>query len=454
MIGEELLNLLRGPVLPPGTLGGAPNPSPAAGQPLPQGGQNAGGSPQGPPQPTSNAPQSPPDLAQLYLRLQQRNQSANEIDRGLTTMAASLSTPSMASQLMGNMPQQQDAGAQLGNLMKLQQLGLQRQQMQSMIGSINSGDLTKQTGIPANILLTELYSNPSGFGEAISKGVQIKQGLAGPEPMAALTRARNSWAAQNAQIDPNTGQPMTDANGQPVLKPGVTMPNYLSSEGALTAFTGQQADAAKEKVTQQGEFDGKNAQYNNIEGILGRLNDPNNRANVIAAIQKPNWFTEDQKGNVAAALGIAGVTPAIVQAKADLNQLNRTFYSTEFKGSGRLSQQEAGRLNESFSNLNQPTLGNQQIVQELQRLQNETYKAHANIYASAGQQIPAQFHGLANPQYTNSSPDNPYYTGATEAPIADFSKMNSADADAGYGKLNRGDYYVDTDGKVHQKHEN
>ena len=135
-----------------------------------------------------------------------------------------------------------------------------------------------------------------------------------------------------------------------------------------------------------------------------------------------------------------------------MNQLNRTFYSTEFKGSGRLSQQEAGRLNESFSNLNQPTLGSQQITQELQRLQNETLKAHANIYASAGQQIPGQFHGLANPQFTNSSPDNPYFTGATDEKIPDLSKMKDGpDADAAVAELPSGQYFVGPDGQVHHK---
>jgi hypothetical protein len=462
MIGEEILNLIRGPVLPPGTLGGAPNPSPAAGQLLPQApggasGQSAGGGPNGQttPQSPSNAPQSPPDLAQLYLRLQQRNQSANEIDRGLTTMAAAFSTPAMASQLMGNMPQQQDAGAQLSNVMRLQQMQLQRQQMQSIIGGINSGDLTKQTGVPANVLLTELYTNPTGFGDNINKAIQIKQGYAGPEPAAALVRARNAWTAQNAQVDPSTGQPMPDPNnpGQPLLKPGVTMPNYLTDETKFGPWQ-KQADAlAGDKATAQSDFSSVNPHYDTIENTLEYLNDPTRRDAVIKAIQNPNWFTEDQSGrfigNSRLGQALTGVTPQVLDAKNKLQFLNNTFYSTEFKGSGRLSQQEASRLNNAFTSLNSPTNSPDAITTELGRLQDQTYQAHANIYGAAGQQIPGKYHGLANPQYLDQN--NPIYNGATEEHIPDLSKMSASAALPTIQALPTGTYFVGPDGKTHRR---
>src|SRR5580704_896796 len=128
MIGAELLNLLYGN--PMNQLAGAMNPQPAPNpnpnappRPLPpqttmaspaeQRGAQVGPPPGGPQMapggPPPNAPppgqqglpptaatQSPPDLASLYLQMEQRNRSANEIDHGLDMMAASMSTPSMA----------------------------------------------------------------------------------------------------------------------------------------------------------------------------------------------------------------------------------------------------------------------------------------------------------------------------------------------------------------------
>src|SRR5580704_160968 len=181
MIGAELLNLLYGN--PMNQLAGAMNPQPAPNpnpnappRPLPPQvtpatpaeqrgaqvvGPNALGSnippsmqhpvgaplsgpqmaPGGPPAPGGPAPpplgqqglpptaatQSPPDLASLYLQMEQRNRSANEIDHGLNMMAASMSTPSMANAIMGSQRQGQDPGAQLGNLLMLQ--NMQRMQM-------------------------------------------------------------------------------------------------------------------------------------------------------------------------------------------------------------------------------------------------------------------------------------------------------------------------------------
>jgi hypothetical protein len=159
MIGAELLNLLYGN--PMNQLAGAMNPQPAPNpnpnappRPLPpqttmaspaeQRGAQVGPPPGGPQMapggPPPNAPppgqqglpptaatQSPPDLASLYLQMEQRNRSANEIDHGLNMMAASMSTPSMANAIMGSQRQGADPGAQLGNLLMLQ--NMQRMQM-------------------------------------------------------------------------------------------------------------------------------------------------------------------------------------------------------------------------------------------------------------------------------------------------------------------------------------
>jgi hypothetical protein len=121
--------------MPPGTPPRPAGPMPPGGPPVggpqpPAGGPPAPGAPNTPPPPPPGqaalpptaATQSPPDLASLYLQMEQRNRSANEIDHGLDLMAAAFSTPQMASAIMGSQRQGADPGAQLGNLIMLQNM--------------------------------------------------------------------------------------------------------------------------------------------------------------------------------------------------------------------------------------------------------------------------------------------------------------------------------------------
>ena len=151
MIGTELLNLMYGNPLGQvsAAINPAPNPSPlappAAGvrPPAQAGGAPAPGGPPAaspgapappPPNPQANLPptaatQSPPDLAQLYMQLEQRNRSANEIDHGLALMASAYAAPGTQGQIMHSMDKDQpDPGTQLGNLIQLQYM----QKMQGM----------------------------------------------------------------------------------------------------------------------------------------------------------------------------------------------------------------------------------------------------------------------------------------------------------------------------------
>src|SRR5580704_7128622 len=114
----------------PGEQRGAQMSPPLGGPQMAAGGPLGSGAPSAPPAPPPGqaslpptaATQSPPDLAQLYMQMEQRNRSANEIDHGLDMIAAAYSTPSMASAIMGSQRQGQDPGAQLNNLIQLQSM--------------------------------------------------------------------------------------------------------------------------------------------------------------------------------------------------------------------------------------------------------------------------------------------------------------------------------------------
>jgi hypothetical protein len=256
MIGEELLNLIRGPVLPPGTLGGAPNPTPNAGQPLPKpaspagGGPNAPTPPSGPPAPPRAAPQSPQDLTQLYMQLEARNRSANEIDRGLTTMAASLSTPSMAAALMGNMPQERDAGAQLGNMMKMQQMQYQQAALAQLRSPQFISEMSSRTGMSPEMVLAGVNSGKAG------DMITAASGLSGPPNIQDMTRAKVAWQQQN---------------------PGQTPPDYFNSPDKWAVHTQTEGDRAKEIASTQNNFDSATKAYDQQLSQVNQLLDPKNK---------------------------------------------------------------------------------------------------------------------------------------------------------------------------------
>jgi hypothetical protein len=159
--------------------------------------------------PPTVATQSPPDLASLYLQMEQRNRSANEIDRGLDMMAASMSTPSMASAIMGSRSQGQDPGAQLGNLIMLQNM----QRMQS----IPAPPGTEQfwNALPPDAKAKYIEAQGAANIDIAKQGAETKQ----KDLLEAQQKAPTAITQMQQMDQTATGlQNMKEADGTPVLQ--------------------------------------------------------------------------------------------------------------------------------------------------------------------------------------------------------------------------------------------
>jgi hypothetical protein len=166
----------------PAMSGGAPLPgqiSPASPAEVGPGGPQmaAGGNAPPPPPPMQQglpptaATQSPPDLASLYMQMEQRNRSANEIDHGLDMIAAAYSTPSMASAIMGSQRQGQDPGAQLNNLIQLQNM----QRMQNIPAPAGFPDANTWAALPADAKAKYIQAQGAANIDVTKQGAEEKQ---------------------------------------------------------------------------------------------------------------------------------------------------------------------------------------------------------------------------------------------------------------------------------------
>jgi hypothetical protein len=421
MIGEELLNLIRGPVLPPGTLGGAPNPTPNPGQPLPQGqgqgGQVApaqGGAPQNP----SAAPQSPPDLAQLYMQLDARNRSANEIDRGLTTMAAAFSTPQMASALMGNMPQQQDAGAQLGNMLRLQQQQTMMRQQQAAAAGAEGAFTSLFPGAKPG-LGTELF-NMGKLGDVMTAHIASMNPT---EQQKNVDAATNAWAAANPNAKPEDiagfkanlmagavgGTDLDQRQYQSAVQSGQFHGTYTDWRNQGMASGKQAADYATEKADAANSFTPVDASWKSVQDNLDWLN--KNKDAAIVAIQHPDWETTGQIGrNLPTFFG--GQPQDVLDAKNRLVQLQAQLKTEAFRNTKNVrSNKEAQFLGDAASPIFSPTNSPDAITSGLETLQTQAITGRANATAAAGRPIPSEWAGNVDPALLDRT--NPLYNGAT-----------------------------------------
>lgn len=398
-----------GPVSQPGA-GGSPSPSPAP--------QTASAPPASGGAPTAQTPPaaqaSPPDLAQLYFQLQNRNRSANEIDRGLSLMAASVSTPSMANAIMGSVgrgEQNQDPGTMLQQLMQLRYL----QSIQG-VGAPQGIDPSTWAMLPPDAKIKVI-------GDQAGKQVAL-QG----------DRQKEVYDANMAL--PNLNKSMTDMdNGINIIK--------NTQEGDTTA----------------------------LQNILSNQSKKNAVASMLNAKESEGWLTSwmEQHQQQWAAL-----TPAEQAVAMQMKQLGGQVYGEAFSslgGQSRRSTQEVGGIKAGLSqvnSINQPYIspdGQSGYLPALNRLQDMIHRGQANAYGAAQQldSLPdnlkwdANGKPLMDAQYL---PGGALYDGkggqwSLNPPPkqggTDFSKMSDSDARAAYDKLPTGTIYTGPDGKQYRK---
>lgn len=411
-IGTGVLNLMYGNPLAP--LGGGPAALPQnrqGGPPAPVG-TSSGGSGAPPPSPSPGAPQvpspaaqSPPDLAQLYVQLAQRQQSANMIDRGLTTMAMANSTPSMQRALASSMPGAGGGGVGGMDIKSLMELQMMQQ----------AANLPPPPGYSPQIWsgLNPMQRQEEYGRQATATGQE--------QTKLAETKQSNLLEAQqkNAGAIPmlqgmddiaNQIKGATDANGNQILA-GIVGPNHAIKQAAAKAMI----DAATLPAEKGGGFAG-NLWHNAITN---------------------NVLTDDEKG--------------LVQKIA---QLSGQIYGEEFANAGsRRTQAEIKGLVSGANplmNFNQPL---DQYMNQFGGWQGKLHTSIANAYGESGHldNIPEAYRWDENgaPRVgIDYRPNGSMYAGGGQ--WLNQPPVKVAD-DAGFAKLPSGALFIGPDGQMRKK---
>jgi hypothetical protein len=290
------------------------------------------------------------------MTLQQRDRSANEIDRGLAMMASAYAAPGTQGQIMNSAPPREDAGQQMNNILQLQMM----QRMQNM--------------------------PPPGSGGAMGGGgAAAGGGTGGPSIDPTL------WANMNPQQRQEWLSKAADAQVATQTKAAEDRQAYVreAQQGYPAAM--QKADAVSQSIDW--------------------LTDPAHQAAVNSAILHPEATDASTWGGTAARYTGAENADAFT-ARAKINQMMNQLGVEALKNSGqsRMAVQEFLKVGSSMSNLNgltDPTA----IQTELGRLEDTNNSMRANLQAQAGRPVDPGLAKYADPNYFD--PSRPEYTGAT-----------------------------------------
>jgi hypothetical protein len=336
-----------------------------------------------------------PDLTRAYLELMQRNRAADEIDRGMAGLAAAFAAPGTAGAVSAPlMPHEQDAGAQIKNLMELQQYGIQQQAMAR--GLMPGGGIDQMginMGLKPGALPDMIRMNPAILDDVIKSSTGMS-----------LPLDQRQYLQQQREAQ---------ASG----KPFPTYPEWASSNAAVgTAKETQAREAQQFKDTGSEDFTAANQKLNENEARVAQL--LKNPDATMEALSKPDVLTTSKAASwIPSGTPIVGASDAAKQQAIAIQKL-----MAELTGEGLQSaknvrtQREFGTLGEALTAGLNVNNGKQGVIDALADIQKKFATAHAQVYAVAGKQIPYQYGGLADPKYTSPTWDgqpNPYYTGAT-----------------------------------------
>ena len=461
MIGAELLNLMYGDpssqiaqTLNPSGPNPTPNPNPGAPAPPSGGASGAPGGAQqppggsggpsgapasGPPQPqppmaASNATQSPPDLASLYVKLHDRDQASNEIDRGTALMASAFGTAQQQHDLMDyakSMPQNDSAGM-IGGILKDQQAQTaQQEHSRFMAGSTGMAQLlgvtpdqakwamndpkTLQDLLQAHINATAPTDQMKTVDAAVAAQAQANPGMS-PQDLAKFKSGLLSGLATGGDA---TTKEMMQANRTWEADPnnaGKPKPGYLTDPAQYKAYAAQYIEDQKDIGNAKNAFGANISKLTPVQQNIEWLRAHPGAA--TAAIQHPNLTG----GSIGYYTGALTEGQDALTARQKLDQLNAQLYSTSFTGGGaanqRLAAVEAQRLGAAFDPFkgeNSANMSAGDIKNGLDNLKANLDSAIANTKAAAGHQVTEE---EANSPYFNKAYLDPYSTLHSGATVA------------------------------------
>ena len=109
---------------------------------------------------------------------------------------------------------------------------------------------------------------------------------------------------------------------------------------------------------------------------------------------------------------ILGTSAEAKEAKTKLDQMMKQLSAESLANSGmsRMAQMEFGVLGNSMTNLGSKNVPASSVMDEIDRLKEQTLRLRANVKAQAGLPLDKEYSGYADPRYGDKS--SPYYTGA------------------------------------------
>ena len=381
-------------------------------EPLRQAGGPPGpppGAPPAPPQPQIY--QSPPDLAQMYMQLQQHDTASNQFYSGLGLLAAGMypgRNPNASMKWAQGM--QQDPNSMFNNLVQIR--GMQQQQASLDAFNRSIPDMMKQTGLTAD----EIRANPQAATELVGKIAATNAGISSDPTVQEMNRAKGVYMAQNGITDPNDPR-IPDKYKYPA--------QYKAGAAADVAVATDKTDAAN-------SFNSVDPQWKTVQDNLAWLNDKAHHDAVVAAIQHPDFQTSGYIGqNLPSWVG--GQPQDVLDAKAKLDTLRAQLQSEAFRNTKNVrSNREAAFLGDAQTNLFKITNSDATITDALTDLQNKVTAGRANATLAAGRPIPAEW--APNADQTLLDPKNQLFNGGSVLPPADKPPVPNAAAAGGSGK--------------------
>jgi hypothetical protein len=378
-MGGLLANLMTGN--PMGQLNQAlAGPQPGQGAPAPAaggGGQpGAAAPPGGPALPNAQATQSPPDLAQLYFKLERSQQLGDSLNRHMALMAGGFKgPPGGAQQIMQGMTGggSQDPGALLQNLLQMRNTQAMQQAIPAML---------QKAGIDPSYAPLAM-ANP----DFLTKVVEAQTGVG------ADLDTRQYLAAQKA----------AQAAGQ-------TFPDFDTWKSQHAAAGKQLGDYATEKANAIETFPSLDKTYGTAEQNINWLNAHPDA--LVAAVK----FGPAPSKVYQAAVAAGQMNQETADARGYLDQLGDVNFRAGLSDVKNVrSQSEATKIGGSVTNVDKSQNSPDVILSEAGRLQDIAQAAHANLMAAAGKTVPNKYNGLVDSTYIDSK--SPLYNGAQqEAP--------------------------------------
>jgi hypothetical protein len=355
----------------------------------------------------------------MYLALQQRDQARQQFNSGLGLLAASAYPGRRPDIIMKAMSGGgEDAGSLFQNLVQLQQYQQQNQALQAYRQSVPG--MLKAAGIDESYAPLAM-ADPS----FMTKIAEAQAGVGGGPAWMAQQRAEKALIAQ--------GKPIPWTPGDP------------SSFNAWNAAnTGQAVTTAKTKA------DDLVADQHNFAPALG------NYDKGIGLVDQ--FMTPEMQEGAKEFLGTGGSMRPVASMDAKgkaawalYKQIMATQFSAgtqDFKGAGRITQQELTQDAPSQSTMGQLNQDPEDFFKGVQKYRDQLAQHRGNLFGAAQKGDDPR---LSDEDYAKYVAPNADVFGGPKRDIPDFSKMNDDDANKAYDALPSGKVFIAPDGRPHKK---